>query len=103
MAPCAHRPPQLRVQGFDGIRHIDDPSHAFGEGEDGNDVFAAPSPAERSRRVSLVPVAALEIFQRLPGRPVLAYIIQHEANRSFAYFRVRELVVVSLIVLHPTQ
>lgn len=61
----SHGAAQLRVQGLDLVRGVNDPAHAFREGEAGNDVVPVAPPAQRDRRVSLSPVAGLEPLQRL--------------------------------------
>jgi hypothetical protein len=53
MSARPHRPPQLRVQGFYGVRGVDDPSHREGEGEERDDLLPASPPALRDRRVFL--------------------------------------------------
>jgi hypothetical protein len=46
---------QLGVQRLDGIRSVDDPPHAFREGEEGDNAFPVAALALRDRRILYAP------------------------------------------------
>src|SRR5271169_2447905 len=46
---------QLRIQRLDGIRCVDDPSHAFGESEERNHELPVAAPALRDCRIFYAP------------------------------------------------
>lgn len=68
MAPGADGPSDLRVQGIDGVRGVDQFADLGRIIEERTDLVPGPPPAWRDRRVSFGQIAVLEFSQGLLGR-----------------------------------
>ena len=63
VAPGADGAPDLRVQGLDGIRGVDQPAYLGWVVEERNDLVPGPAPAGRDRRIPPGQVVILELCQ----------------------------------------
>ena len=59
--------PNGAAQRLDGIRGVDDPPHAFREGEEGDNEFPVAAPALRDRRILYAPRTLREGLERGQG------------------------------------
>ena len=62
-----HGAPQFGVQGFDGVRGVNDAPHSDGKGEERDDMLPVAPPALRDCRILAAPDAGVEILERPAG------------------------------------
>ena len=67
MASRSHGAPQFGVQGFDGVRGVNDAPHSDGKGEERDDMLPVAPPALCDCRMRAAPDAGVEILERPAG------------------------------------
>jgi hypothetical protein len=69
MVSHSHGAPQFGVQGFDGVRGVNDAPHSDGKGEERDDMLPVAPPALRDCRIFAAPDGGVESSSACGPRP----------------------------------